>query len=151
MSTSNNTPVSQLDAIKFLSRRPIITTAGKYTVRVNSCQDFSKVSENGTVTVAIANFNVMNSYQATQAKALLIAGDTNAALNQNLSLGIRASDFRPVKGETVNIMVEEIVTKSGEKALLVTSVMEIQAKAITNTMDFSMEEVTSHADTTSMD
>lgn len=152
MSTSNNTQVSKLDAIKWLSKRPVITSAGKYTVKVNSCQDFSKVSEDGrTITVAIANFNIMNAFQAGKAKELLMSGDTNGALNQNLSLGIRSTDFRPAKGETVNIIVEEIVTKSGETALLATSVMEIQAKTVSTTFDFSMDEVAETEDVTSMD
>jgi len=146
--------VNKLDAIKWLSNRPVISAPGKYTAKVTSCQDFNKVSENGTVTVAIANFNVMNMYQATEAKKAIQAGNYDDAVNKaNLSLGIRSTDFRPAKGELVNIIVEEITTKSGEKALLVTSVSEIQAKTASTKMDFSLEEdlVAEAADPTSMD
>lgn len=145
--------VTKLDAIKWLSNRPVIAAAGKYTVKVTSCENFNKVSEDGkTVTVAIANFNAMNMYQATEAKKAIQAGDYQAAANKsNLSLGIRSTDYRPSKGETVNIIVEEITTKSGDVALLVTSLIEIQAKKASTTMDFSFEDELVHEDTTSMD
>jgi hypothetical protein len=93
-------------------------------------------------------------YQATEAKKAIQAGNYDDAVNKsNLNIGIRSTDFRPAKGELVNIIVEEITTKKGEKALLVTSVSEIQAKTASTKMDFSLEEdlVAEVADPTSMD
>ena len=154
MSTSNNTPVSQLDARKWLSKRPLITSTQKRTVKVLNCNDFHKVSADGkTTTVAIANFDCFTVFQAETAKEALLAGDTNKALNQCMSLGIRSTDYRPAKGEIVNVQIDSILNKDGIEILVVTSVMEIKAVTTKTFVDFSLDAdlVSETEDVTSMD
>ena len=114
------------DAVAILGSRTQISAPGKYAVKVTNCGDFHKQLERGSI-VAIANFNAMNGYQVGKAKELIQAGDFSGALNQNLSLSIRDKDYRPAKGEMVHIIVEEVETKTGEKALLATSLTPIAA------------------------
>ena len=116
------------DAVAILGSRITISQAGKYTVKVTNCSDFHKALARGAQ-VAIANFNAMNSYQDGKAREFLQAGDIEGALKQNLSLSIRDTDYRPSKGEIVDIMVEEVQTKDGEVALLVSSLTPIKAQA----------------------
>ncbi len=149
MSTSNNKIVTKLDAIKWLSKRPVINTAGTHIVTVKGC---NKVNIDGRPdTDAIINFDVMNEYQAGEAKRLLIAGEYNDAANQGLSLSCRKQDFQPSAGEIVKIIVKTIINKDGDEALLVTKCVEIVAKEATTVMDFSFEDELVDADTTSMD
>lgn len=102
-------------AIAILGSKQLITSAGRYTVKTSFCGDHS--GDHGTI--AIANFGAMTSYQQEKAIELLKAGEYAKACNQGLSNSVRANDFRPGNGERVNIDVEEVTLKSGEKALLV--------------------------------
>lgn len=113
---------------RIIGSRTLITAPGRYTVKVSNCGDFVK-SVNGTNIVAIANFSAMTPYQVEQAKAKYFGGDPAAALNQNLSFTIRDTDYRPAKGERIDIDVDYVTTKSGEKALLVVGLVPIQAKS----------------------
>lgn len=125
------------DAVKILSSRNAIAAPGKYRVRVSNCSPFSKVLEGGQTIVAIANFNGMSPYHVEQAKELLNEGDITKALNQNFSLSIRANDYKPTKGEVVDIIVDLVDTKSGDKALLVTGLSPVAAITTMAKADFS--------------
>lgn len=129
-------------AIQILQSRAFISAPGRYVVKVSNCGDFHKELPNGQSTVAIANFGAMTPYQMGEAKAKLTAGDIAGALNHNLSLSIRATDYRPAKGERVNIDVDFVTTKDGEQALLVVGLTPISAKS-SGKCDFSdfLEEV----------
>lgn len=129
--------ISIKDAVGILNSRTPISSEGKYTVKVTNCGDYHKALENGGAVVAIANFNAMSPYQMEQAKALLAEGKNAEALNNNLSLSIRDKDYRPAKGEIVDIEVGYITTKSGEQALMVTSLTPRQAVSVATKCDFS--------------
>lgn len=129
--------MNKKDAIGILGSRLPITSEGKYAVKVTNCGDYHRALPQGGAVVAIANFNAMTPYQMDQAKADLVAGEFAKALNHNLSLSIRNSDYRPAKGEIVDIEVGIIKTKDGEDALMVTSLTPRQAKAINTKCDFS--------------
>lgn len=124
-------------AINILAKRDLLTGEGKYRVKVTNCGDFSKELSNGQRVVAIANFSAHTPYQVEQAKADLTAGEYAKALNHNLNLSIREQDFRPAKGEIVDIIVEPVALKDGGTALLVTSCSPIASKKSTSTADFS--------------
>lgn len=129
-------------AIQILQSRALISSPGRYVVKVSNCGDFHKELPNGQSTIAIANFGAMTPYQMGEAKKKLAEGDIAGALNHNLSLSIRDKDYRPAKGERVNIDVDFVTTKDGEQALLVVGLTPITAKS-TGKCDFSdfLEEV----------
>lgn len=129
--------ISTKDAVGILNSRLPITRAGKFTVKVTNCGDYHKALGNGGSVVAIANFNAMSAYQMEQAKALLGEGKNAEALNNNMSLSIRDTDYRPSKGEIVDIEVGYITTKAGEQALMVTSLTPRKAESISAKCDFS--------------
>ena len=114
------------DAVGILKSKSVITLAGKYTVKVTNVNPYAKGE-----TVAIANFNIMNAYQMEDAKGLLREGKLQEATNNGLSLSLRAKDYIPAKGETVDIEVSEVTLKSGEKALLAQSCIQRQATTAT--------------------
>ncbi len=146
--------MNKQDAISILNSRINITTPGKHRVKVTNCNPFSKTLSNGTQVVAIANFGAMTPYQKQQAIVDIQAGQWDKALNHNLSLSIRNTDYMPAKGERVDIDVEYVTTSTGEQALLVVGLTPV--KAITNNAkcDFSAfldaVEVTVDADPTAI-
>jgi hypothetical protein len=152
MSTNVNT-ISKQDAVKILGSRLVLAEPGKFRVKVTTCGDFHNITEGGTVQVAIANFGAMTPYQIEQAKADIMAGKTNEALNHGLSLSIRDKDYRPAKGEEVDITLGWVETKSGEKALLVTGLTPVATKFITTKVDFSsfLDEVVETVDSTELE
>ena len=124
-------------ALKILGSRSQISAPGKYRVKVTNCGDFSKDLGNGQSVIAIANFSAHTPYQVGQAKEDLAAGEFAKALNHNLNLSIRQSDYRPAKGEIVDVIVDYITTKDGEQALLCTSLSPIASTTPSAKADFS--------------
>lgn len=115
-------------AARIMSSRKFIAQPGKYQVRVTN--DPEHLASLGSVTkelnggghqVSIANFAAYTPYHLEQFRALAKEGDFNAAVNNNLTSSIRATDYMPKKNEIVEIMVDYITTKNGEEALLVVS------------------------------
>ena len=156
MSTETTFTASKADAIKALSNRMIIEGPGKYNVKVTSCGTLKepKTSADGKYKqIAVANFNAINEFQVGKAKALLANGEYTAAYNVALTLSVLEGRFRPVSGELVTIIVDEIVNKDGDLALLVSSMSEIKAISSKKRVDFSLEDdlVAETEDVTSMD
>ena len=114
--------LSKESALAIIQSRTLITGAGKYSVKVTSVTPYAKGD-----TVAIINVAAMNAFQANAAAEQFKAGDYDGAAHNNLSSSARANDYIPSKGEFVNIQVEEIETKSGDKALLIVSMTEQKA------------------------
>lgn len=118
--------LTHADAVTILKSKGVATTAKKYTVKVTNVNPYV----NGQ-TIAIANFNLMNAFQMEEAKGLLREGKIDEATNQGLSLSIRGNDYMPSKGEIVDIEVSEVTLKSGETALLATSLVARKAVSAT--------------------
>lgn len=129
--------MNKSDALSILGTRTPISAPGKFTVKVTNCGDFVRALAKGGSVVAIANFNAMTPYQIAKAKEQIIAGEFDKALNNNLSLSIRDTDYRPSKGEIVDIEVGFIQTKDGEQALMVTSLTPRKATVVSTKCDFS--------------
>ena len=129
-----------------LKSRKVIASPGKYTAKVTSVTPYIKQNASGPATVAIANFNIMTDYHLGVAKGYFTQGDFQEAINQQLSASIRESDFQPSKGETVEIMVENITTNNGVTGLFVTAINAIKASEASSfdmdsfLSDTSMEE-----------
>lgn len=126
------------DAVSILKSRKVITRAhiGSYVkgVKVTSCNPVS-ITNGSITTVAIANFSAHTEYGVGQAKADLGEGKIDESLNHNLSLGLRATDAPLQKGMIVDLMIEEITNKTGDKILVVNSVRIPQAVAASNGAD----------------
>lgn len=143
------------NAIAILGSRASITKPGKYRVKTSNCGDFHKELANGQQVIAIANFSAMTPYQVKKAIEAVKAGEFDKALNNNLSLTIRDNDYRPAKGERVDIDVDYVETKDGEQALLVVGLTPVQAES-TSKLNFESllegEEIeeTEDADPTAM-
>ena len=134
--------LSQESAEKILSSKRVITSPGKYTVKVTSVTEFIKDQ-----TVAIVNFDVMNAFQQGQAEELYAAGDFQGACNQGLSMSLRALDYTPSPTERVDIEVEEITLKSGEKALMAQAIIPRKAVALKKSVwSFSSAPVEAEAE-----
>jgi hypothetical protein len=132
--------MNKKDALGILGTRTPIASVGKYTVKVTNCGDYLKALPNGRSVIAIANFSAMTPYQIEQAKGQIHAGEFDKALNNNLSLSIRDNDYRPSKGEMVDIEVGLVPVKdseTNEMALLVTSLTPRKATIVTAKCDFS--------------
>lgn len=112
--------MEKLNAINILKSRKLITGPGKFTAKVTSVTSYHRSNENGPDQVAIVNFNIMTPYHKEMVETLFAQGDYQAAVNQNLSASIRQGDYLPVKGESVDIIVEEITTNKGTEGLFVT-------------------------------
>lgn len=134
MSTQRNT---KADALGILQSRTPISAPGKYVAKVTNCADFHKDLAKGGSQVAIANFSAMSPWHMAEAKKALSAGNYDDALNFNFSASIRSTDYRPAKGEIVNIEVGLIKNKAGIEALVVTSLTPRQAIAVATKCDFS--------------
>lgn len=121
--------VTREDAMEYINSRKQITSAGKYRVKVTTCNELSTPIDrgNGNIQTHIANFNAMTNYQLQQALAVfqsLEEGDdhqeaTNFALSSSIRYG---KDYLPVKGETVDILVSEVENKDGINILVVNGI-----------------------------
>ena len=110
---------------KITSRRKDILVAGEeYQLKAVNIQPYTR--KDG-VKVMIVNFNGMTEYHTKEAKKYVEAGDFVKAGNQCVTYSARiGKDFIPEKGQIVNVVFEEGVTKEGEAALWVTSVYPLR-------------------------
>lgn len=111
-------------AIQILNSRVLISTVGKFTVKVTGTQPFMR--EDGTA-VTIINFAAMTQYQLGESKKAFAAGDYDAAANFNLSSSQLSGRYVPAKGEIVDVEISEIENKQGVNILVVDSIVPRQA------------------------
>ena len=122
-------------AVRILQSRSFIPSPGKYRVKVTGSTPY--VREDGT-TVQICNLSAMTPYHVNEAKRLMSEGDVQAATNQNLTSSPRVGrDFCPSKCEIVDIIVDFVQTKTGENALLVTSMSAVPLSQATRVNAFA--------------
>jgi len=128
--------LTQEETQKILNSKALITSANKYTVKCTSVNPHIKGQ-----TTHIANFNIMSGYHFDQAQEAYDKGDYQAACNFGFSASLRDSDYKPGKGETVDVEISEVVTKSGEVGLFVTSVIAREAIKTIAKVKFNFGEV----------
>lgn len=136
---SNATIEQRLDqdgALRIMASRTLINEPGKYHVRVTN--DVKALAEKGSVTkalaggavqVSIANLAAVTPYHVQAFKALFQEGEFDEAVNHNLTVSVRNTDYMPQKGETICINVGYVTTKTGEEALMVTSYTQVPVSA----------------------
>ena len=110
-----------------LSSRMVIEKPGKYQVKVSQVTEYTP--EGGTPRF-IVNLTATTKFHVGRAIEALKAEDYQAALNTNLTATVFVNDgvpstYLPSKGETVNIIVSEMLNKQNEKILVVNSIMEL--------------------------
>lgn len=99
----------------------IITSTGRYELRVSTVTPYQKELSYGRSQVAIGNLSAMTLHQAKMAKAAFKAGDYQEAVNQKISFSIRDIDYMPGKGEILDVSIIEVQNKEGIDILVVGS------------------------------
>ena len=111
--------ISREQSLKFITSKSNITAPGVYRVKVTNVHPYTQMLSNGVQQVAIANFNAKTAYHEQVAATLFAQGDYAQAANQGLSAKVLEGQFYPMKGQMVDIVVEEITTKNGITGLFV--------------------------------
>lgn len=128
--------LSKEAAIKILNSRSLITSPGKYPVKVTSVNEYINDGESRH----IINLAAMNNYHYEIATKELRDGNYNNAVDAHLTTSQRTGkDYIPTVNEMVNIEVDFVKLKSGETALLVNSLTERPISSA-GKVQFSFEE-----------
>ena len=131
-----------VDAKKIITSREVCKEEGKYRGKVTSVTPFNDRY--------IVNLNRMTPYQLEESKKCLLAGIETGdesmfqkAVNHNLTISVRESDYTPAKGEIIEFVVENILfKKSGITGLAVTSYNPLKVnKSFTISLDDIEAEV----------
>lgn len=129
--------MDQLSAKQILQSRAVISTVGKFTVRVTNVTH-GHIRENGQV-VNIVNFAAMTAFQAQAALAAYKAGNYEEATQKSLSTSQLSGQYTPTKGEIVDIEVAEHFSDNvGENILVVSAIIKRQAE---QAHKFSLDDV----------
>jgi hypothetical protein len=126
METKKVVTKEQADAI--LSKRIPVTTPDKYKVTVTSINE-SYVEREFSTQTHIINVNAWNPQQMEQALIAYSEGRYADALNTSLSASVRDIDYKPEKGESIEIEVAPVETKDGVQ-LRIVSFIKIKAKVV---------------------
>lgn len=135
-------------AKSILQSRSVISTTGKFTVKVTSVTNgYIRTNKDGSTSVVdIVNFAAMTNYQAQQALEAYKAGNYAEATRSSLSTSRLSGQYVPVKGEIVDIEVSSRYSDTAEADILVVDAI-IQRQAVA-AAKFSLddEEETSEAE-----
>lgn len=115
----NTSKMTASNAAKILSSRKLVATEGYVELKATSIIPFEDKF--------IVNFSGMTPYHVTEAKKLMEEGKFQEAVNQNISINLRATDWKPEKGEICRVNIEDITTNNGVKGLFPTSVAKLQS------------------------
>ena len=135
-----STEMNQERALQILKSRKLVNATGKYQVKVTSVHSYQDKH--------IVNISAMNMHQANLAKKNLAEGKFQDAANSNLSITVFEGQVPPTKGSIIEVFVDNVKTKSGEVAMLVTSWNELAVNNEIVSFDFeeSTEESFSNAE-----
>lgn len=132
------------NAKNIIKSRKMIETPGKYPLKVTNVTSYNRVNDNtGELTeIKIVNFSAMTSWHLKEAVELFKEGKFQEATNKSVAASLRSTDYIPMKGEIVNVIMDEITTKNGITGLFPISVTEIASKTTKNvSFDFEFEDV----------
>ena len=99
-------------AERIIDSKDIADHEGVYRVKVTNVMPYEKM-RGGAKQVAIVNINLKTGYHEKSAEQWLDQGDYKKAADQGLSLSILEGMFLPVKGQHIDVVVEEVTTTSG--------------------------------------
>lgn len=111
--------ITREKALTFITSKGTISSPGVYRVKVTNVTPYSRMIGDGLRQVAIANVNAKTDYHNQVAATLFAQGDYAEAANQGLSKSILEGQFCPMKGQMVDIVVEQITTKNGVTGLFI--------------------------------
>lgn len=107
------------NAARILSSRKLVSSEGYVELKATSIVPFEDKF--------IVNFNGMTPYHKAEALKLMQEGNYQEAVNQNISANLRASDWKPEKGEICRVYIDTVTTGNGITGLFVTSVAKNQS------------------------
>lgn len=109
-------------AEKIILSKSVIDAPGVYRVKCTNTHPYHRDMKNGAVQVAIVNFNCVTQYHLDAAVTLFSQGDYDDAANQGMSYSALQDSFIPLKGQMVDVVVEEVTTSNGVTGLFIQSV-----------------------------
>ena len=131
--------MEKLTAKQILQSRVLISSAGKYTVKVTSVNPYTDPETGNSRT--IINFNAMTPYNAGQATKAFKEGDYEASVGKGTSMSASQlqGQYIPSKGEIVDIEVVDYTTKDGDNTFVVDTIVPRKAIAA-KAFSLSLEE-----------
>jgi len=130
----NTFVLNQESAEKIIASRKLITSEGKFALKVTSVQPYQHPKRG---LLNIVNFNAMTQHHMDKAMELGL-DDLQGALNQQMSASLRVGiDFIPVKGETVHALISNVELKEGGTGLFVTSISPMPVQETSTVSAFS--------------
>lgn len=130
------------NAKTIITSREVCKEEGKYRGKVTSVSPYQDKY--------IVNLNRMTNYHLEESKKFLKEGIETGdeslfqkAVNQNLTIFVRESDYQPTKGEIIEFVLENVTSKkSGITGLFVTSYNPLKVnKSFTINLDDISEEI----------
>lgn len=139
-------------AIQILNSRKLISTVGKFTIKVASVSN-PIYNEDKQVTTNIVNFAAMTPFQVEKANELFKEANSLAkqgdlvgaeelyqkATNSTITMSVLEGRYLPTKGEIVDVEIGHHINKEGEKILIVEAIVPRKA-AVASTIKFNFEE-----------
>jgi len=107
------------NAERILESRMVITSTGKYELKVTNVTPFERDLGNGMKQVAIANLSAMTEYHAEEAVSDFNNEMYQNATNHTMSISVRERDYMPAKGEILTCSVIEVFSKNVQQDILV--------------------------------
>ena len=122
--------LTQEDLGKIFSGRVALSPAdagAKIRLEVSSVH--VNTGENKEQSPMIVNLKAYSGYHLDRAKELAAEGDMQGAANQNLSKGIRLTDFVPSKGDVVDCIIETYTNSEGiEDCVGISRIIEVKSE-----------------------
>tara|TARA_R110002096_G_scaffold418275_1_gene622263 strand:- start:254 stop:721 length:468 start_codon:yes stop_codon:yes gene_type:complete len=98
-------------AERIIDSKDVVDNEGVYRAKVTNVQAYEKM-RGGAKQVAIVNINLKSDYHEKAAEQWLDQGDYKKAADQGFSLSILEGSFMPVKGQHVDVVIEQVTVKS---------------------------------------
>ena len=114
--------LTEEQALRICNAKSIISAPGVYRVKCTITTPYLKNLSNGVKQVAIANFNCKTEYHDEASVTLFSQGDYDKAANQGMSYSVLEGGFMPLRGQMVDVVVEEVTTSNGITGLFIQSV-----------------------------
>ena len=107
------------NAERILESRKVISSTGKYELKVTNVTPYVRDLGNGMKQVAIANLSAMTEYHAGEAISDFNDEMYQAATNHTMSISVRERDYMPAKGEVLECSIIEVFSANVQEDILV--------------------------------
>jgi len=113
--------LSREESLRIIASKGTVSVPGVYRAKVTNVTPYSRALNNGVQQVAIANFNLKSDYHEKNAMELFAQGQYDAAANNAFSLPILEGQQIPLKGQYVDLVIDEVTTSKGITGLFAQS------------------------------